>query len=66
MNESDPSTKTEEISRKTDKLRKQAMARVAVYRLFLEQHPEIDPDSDEDLTDDQARDWDELSSRLLK
>jgi len=66
MNEYKPSDKTEVISRQTDTLRKQAMARVAAYCLFLEQHPEINPDLDEDLTDDQATDWEELSSRLLE
>ena len=65
MNESDPSAKTEALSRQTDSLRKQGMARVAVYYLFLEQHPEINPDLDEDLTDEQTRSWEEFSSRLL-
>lgn len=66
MNESNPSAKTEATSRRTDTLRKQAMARIAVYQLFIEQHPEIDPDLDEDLTDDQLREWEEFSSRILQ
>lgn len=66
MNEHVPSDKTEAISRQTDTLRKQAMARIGVYHLFLEQHTEINPDLDVDLTDDQATDWEELSSRLLE
>lgn len=65
MNEYDASKKTEEISRNTDANRKLAMAKVAVYHLFLEQHPEINPDLDEDLTDEQTKAWEELSSRLL-
>lgn len=65
MNEHVPSDKTEAISRQTDTLRKQAMARIGVYHLFLEQHPEINPDLDEDLTEDQIKAWEEFSDRLL-
>ena len=56
---------TEAISRQTDTLRKQAIRRIAIYHLFLEQHPEIDTDLDEDFTDDQAAAWEEFSGRLL-
>lgn len=66
MNDHVPLDKTEAISRQTDTLRKQALARIGVYHLFLEQHPEINPDLDEDLTDDQIRAWEEFSSRLLE
>ena len=65
MNECQPSAKTEAISRQTDTLRKQAIRRIAVYHLFLEQHPEIDLGADDDFTDDQAAAWEEFSSRLL-
>jgi len=65
MNEHESSDRTEAISRQTDTLRKQAMARVEVYRQFLEQHPEINPDLDEDLTEDQIKAWEEFSDRLL-
>lgn len=65
MNEHVPSDRTEAISRQTDTLRKQAMVRIGVFHLFLEQHPEINPDLDEDLTEDQIKAWEEFSDRLL-
>lgn len=57
--------KTPAASYRTDVLRKQAMVRIALFEEFCRRHPNMKFDEDQELDDQQAAEWDEMTRKAF-